>query len=323
MIRLVILTVILIVVIAIPVYAQQAGLTLEGLSSRIDVLFSGQQYLLNRIAALETAVAISSLPQTQQQAVTLPTMTPTPLPPPPPPTPSATPTLEPTATLTPVPAQARAVVGRRSKLRRGPGSFHAVVATVDVGEELKVVGKDLNGIWWKVEYENSSAWISTTYVDAFDTAKVQIVATPTPLPSPSPLPTETPLPTATPEQTSDELWELIKTSVKNDIEGSGGDPATYTTQGIEILAGERIAVLREASELCDLSDEELIEAIETHALPIDESGISAEQEFWMRWIFMSTLSEIADTYEVSCDWHLKGYRDWLLEKYSHEEEETE
>ena len=39
MIRLVILTVVLIVVIAIPVYAQQTGLTLEGLSSRIDVLF--------------------------------------------------------------------------------------------------------------------------------------------------------------------------------------------------------------------------------------------------------------------------------------------
>ena len=248
-------------------------------------------------------------------------MTPTPLPPPP--TPSATPTLEPTPTFTPVPAQARAVVGRRATLRRGPGSFHAVVAIVDVGEELKVVGKDLNGIWWKVEYENSSAWISTAYVDAFDTAKVQVVATPTPLPSPSPLPTETPLPTATPEQISDDLWELIKISVENDIEGSGGDPAEYTTWDIEELAGERVAVLTEASELCDLSVKELIEAIENHALPIDESGISAEQEFWMRWIFMYALSEIDENHEVSCGLHLRGYRDWLFEKYGHEQEEAE
>ena len=80
MIRFVALAVVLVALIALPVYAQQAGLTLEGLSSRIDVLFSGQQYLTHRIAALETAVAISSQQQAVFLATPVPTATPIPLP---------------------------------------------------------------------------------------------------------------------------------------------------------------------------------------------------------------------------------------------------
>ncbi len=60
---------IMIVLGSIPIYAQQAGLTLEQLAGRIEVLFSGQTYLTHRIAALETAVAASSK-QTVVQVVT-------------------------------------------------------------------------------------------------------------------------------------------------------------------------------------------------------------------------------------------------------------
>lgn len=94
----------LVALLALPVYAQQSGLTLEGLSSRvealtkrIEVLFAGQEYMTYRMNALETVVALSS----EQVAIVVVTATPistatpiptiTPIPSLPPPTPSFTP----------------------------------------------------------------------------------------------------------------------------------------------------------------------------------------------------------------------------------------
>ena len=322
--RFIALAVVLVALVALPVYAQQSGLTLEGVSSRIDVLFSGQTYLTQRIAALETTVAISS----QRQVVALPTMTPVPTLPPPTstftpsptntPIPSSTPSPEPTETLTPSPspthATARVVAIRRQTLRRGPGINHAIIETVNTGDEFIVLGKNLNGTWWQISYEGRPAWISTAYVDEFNTDAVRIAPTPTSLPSPTVRATKTPIPTATMEKMSNVDQELVLISVKKDMEGSGQNPENESFEQLQIWVNERIHKVNVASKKCGLSIEELFEMIEPHALRLEENGLAAEKEWWVRWSFLGIIAEREEGRSGSCNWYLEGYVEWLLDQ---------
>lgn len=330
--RWIITVVVLVALIALPVYAQQSGLTLEGLSSRIDVLFSGQQYLTNRIAALETAVAISS----QQQVVMVVTATPippTPLPtatqPPPAtytpvptrtPRPTATATRRPSATFTPVPAQAMVVVIRRQMLRRGPGTNHAVIDTVSAGDEFDILGKNMNGTWWQVEYEGQPAWISASHVDAFNTDRIAIVSTPTPLPSPTVADTATPVPTATTEVLSQDEWELMMELAEKDIEGMGRDPDIYTTAQMRSMASNLTTELRKAAENCGMDLMELARIIDSEALLLEETGIPKRLDAAARWDFIRTLTEYWDeSVKSSCERKIVGRRLWIVANYGEEE----
>ena len=326
MFRFIALAVVLVVLVALPVYAQQSGLTLEGVSSRIDVLFAGQTYLTQRIAALETTVAISS----QRQVVALPTSTHTPVPssptqtftpiPTPIPQPTKTATMEPSVTPTPRPAQALAVVIRRQMLRRGPGTNHAVIDTVSAGDEFDILGKNMNGTWWQVEYEGQPAWISDSHVDAFNTERITIVATPTPLPSPTVADTPTPNPTVTIESLSQEAWEYMKGFAKRDTIGMGRNPDNYTDKQYEEWMGMLTTKLREAAKNCDMDLMELAKFIDEEALLLEETGIPERLDAAARWDFLRTLTEWWDeSVKSSCERKIVGRRLWIVANYGDEE----
>lgn len=323
------LAVVLIILIVIPAYAQQAGLTLEQLAGRIDVLFAGQTYLTQRIVALETAVAIA-----QQQAIVVPTVTPippsptpsqthTPTPSPEPTvtattepsaTPSATPswTFTPSVTPTPTPVSARVTADRRLSLRRGPGNNHSIVVYVELNNQFEIIGRNLAGSWIQVNYNGKVGWLPARYADDVNTFPV--VATPTPLPKPTIRPTKTPAPTPTLARMSDAEWELILTSVKNDMEGSGQNPEYETAEQLRIWVNERIPRVNTASKRCNLSIEELFEMMEPHALRLEEDGLAAEKEWWVRWSFLNILAEWEEGRTGSCNWYLEGYVEWLLDQ---------
>ena len=183
-------------------------------------------------------------------------------------------------------------MNRKAMLRRGPGSYHAVIAAVEAGNEFDILGKDFNGLWWQVEYEGSLAGILTSYVDATNTSQIQIVATPTSLPSPTYAPTPTQTPTPTPEQVSVEDWKLIRESVKNDILGSGNYLYNYDNPTLDKFTSELLLMLRKASEICDMPIARIIKSVEEYAAPVDRLGISAQNSFWVRYAYITALSEL-------------------------------
>ncbi len=174
----------------------QGELTLEGLSaqvenltSRVAGLFTTQDELVQRLAAVETAIAPT------------PTNTTTP-----------TATATPSPTVTPLPEVPLATINRTINVRRGPGTHHAVIGRAEGGEQFPIIGKNIAGDWWQIDFRGQEAWIYAPYTTASDVGSVQVVPTPTavpterPTPSPTRAPTETPRPTATPDKRQEDTY---------------------------------------------------------------------------------------------------------------------
>ncbi len=332
MIRFIVLAVVLVALIALPVYAQQSGLTLEGVSSRIDVLFTGQTYLTQRIAALETAVAISSQQQAVVLATPIPTATHLPLPtqtftPIPTPTseptetptrePSATPTRIPSITPTPTTASASVTADRRLSLRRAPGNS-SIVAYIALNNQFEVIGKNLDGSWVHVNYNGQIGWLQASY--AKGVSNLSIVSTPTPLPSPTSRPTRTPIPTATMEVLSQEAWDYMIEFTKRETIGLGRNPDNYTDEQYDEWTGTFVTKMREAAENCDMDFLDIAKIIDEEALLLEETGIPKRLDAGARWDFTQLLTEWWDeTVESSCKRKIIGRRLWIVANYGDEE----
>ncbi|MFP4324337.1 MAG: tetratricopeptide repeat protein, partial [Anaerolineales bacterium] len=100
------------------------------------------------------------------------------------PTPTNTPTQTPTATITPTPEGLAAfVTAENLNVRNGPGEDFDIIAHVEQGITLPVIGRDEDGFWLLVEYDNNQqGWIFSGFAslntDIQDAPDVQ----PTPLP---------------------------------------------------------------------------------------------------------------------------------------------
>lgn len=136
-------------------------------------------------------------------ATPLPTWTPTPGPPTPTPMPTATPgppTATPTATATPLPPVVVEVVVDKANVRQGPSTFYPVVARLDAGTQVTVVGRNRAGDWWKICCVNGmDVWISDSVVtvDGPLWAVQEETNIPPPPPTVPPPPTPEPTPTYT------------------------------------------------------------------------------------------------------------------------------
>ena len=142
-----------------------------------------------------TTLSPTSQPSTVNSTRTLPTSTPTiePSPTPLPPTatpvpPTATPVL-PTPTpipLTDTPVPPDAIVSANElRMREGPGSNYAIIATYPRGVELEVLGKITNGDWLKVQSpEGKVGWMSAALlevnIDLNAVPLAEVPPTPTP-----------------------------------------------------------------------------------------------------------------------------------------------
>jgi len=129
-----------------------------------------------------------------------PTLTPTPGPPTgtPPPTPTpGPPTVTPLPTGTPLPPVQVQVKTTNANVRQGPGPGYPLVAKIDKGTEITVVGRNASGTWWKVCCVNGAdVWIADQVVNV--TGPVWSVPEVTNIPPPPPTAVPTSTPTATP-----------------------------------------------------------------------------------------------------------------------------
>ena len=161
---------------AVPLYAQDAGLTLEGLAAKVEAVIELVASMSERMIPLEERLAIL-------EATATPTVTPTPSPTPPP-TPTPTPT-SPSPTVR---------MSGTMNLRAGPGTNYPILGQAAAGDQFPISGKNPAGGWWQIIYGGQYAWVYSPLVTAINPELVPVASIiPTPPPTPIP-PAATPIP---------------------------------------------------------------------------------------------------------------------------------
>ena len=161
---------------AVPLYAQDAGLTLNNLAARVEAMVELVASMFERMTSLEERLAIL-------EATATPTVTPTPSPTPPP-TPTPTPT-SPSPTVR---------ISGTMNLRAGPGTNYPILGQAAAGDQFPISGKNPAGGWWQIIYGGQYAWVYSPLVTAINPELVPVASNiPTPPPTPIP-PTATPIP---------------------------------------------------------------------------------------------------------------------------------
>jgi heat shock protein HslJ len=85
-------------------------------------------------------------------------------------------------------------------IRTGPGTIYPAVGLAPFNTTLAITGRSADSQWWVTPIQgapNNQGWVSASWVQAFNTTNVPVVAAPPPPPPPTP--TATPLPQATPQ----------------------------------------------------------------------------------------------------------------------------
>ena len=172
----VLLLVVTLLGMAVPLYAQDAGLTLEGLAAKVEAVIELVASMSERMTPLEERLAIL-------EATATPTVTPTPSPTPPP-TPTPTPT-SPSPTVR---------MSGTMNLRAGPGTNYPILGQAAAGDQFPISGKNPAGGWWQIVYGGQYAWVYSPLVTAINPELVPVASIiPTPPPTPIP-PAATPIP---------------------------------------------------------------------------------------------------------------------------------
>ena len=161
---------------AVPLYAQDAILTLENLAAKVEAMVELVASMTERLTSFEERLEIL-------EATATPTVTPTPSPTPPPtpiPTPtSASPTVRMSGTM---------------NVRAGPGTNYPILGQAEAGDQYPISGKNPAGGWWQIIYSGQFGWVYSPLVTAINPELVQVASIiPTPPPTPIP-PTATPIP---------------------------------------------------------------------------------------------------------------------------------
>ena len=181
----VLLIVAFLVGIAVPLYAQDAGLSLEGLAAKVEAMVELVTSMSDRMNSFEQRLAVL-------EATDTPTATPSPTE-----TPTPAPTLSPTPTPTPTPDSPTVTITRTMNVRAGPGTAYPVVGYAASGDQYLISGRNPAGGWWQIIYRGQYAWVYAPLVTATNADLVQ-VASFIPTPPPTPVPTATPIPPAQP-----------------------------------------------------------------------------------------------------------------------------
>ena len=296
----------------------QGELSLEGLAdqvksltSKVAEIFTTQDDLAQRLAAVETAIAPTPTPT----ATPSPTVTAT-----------ATHTTTTVPSPTPLPDEPFVTLQRRMNVQRGPGTHHDILGTAEAGVEFDITGKNLNGDWWQIDYDGQSAWVYAPYVTANYVDSVQIVPTPTALPTSTPLPTRTPPPTATPApaQSSGEVADQLLAGnalglilLDRQEEHLKVQWQAMPKEEQAKIHGFIMSYLSLAASYCDLSVEDMTDLAHKHGSELEFVGYTTRNDVRPRTFLLYLLGEFAmenTTRDKSCDELLETLVLYLLDK---------
>ena len=271
--------VVLLLASTVPLYAQQTGLTLEDLSSRIELILVGQGYILKRVAALETAVAA--------------------------PTEAA-------------PAQIRIVANANVNIRRGPGTEYAIIGTAKKGDVFILIDSDAEINWWEVGFQEESGWIHAYYVDLVDFENASGLDTPNPSYSTAAGPTITPTPTDIPHGATHKEWAQMANLVAEDIKARGIEKNYLTPEALRDVINTYLQTAIEAAEDCEFTTTELMRVVDDYAEEVDEAGVSERLGISSRWDLLNSLVEFRIP-AFTCEENIQLRVEWIIEEYSEDE----
>ena len=66
----------------------------------------------------------------------------------------------------PPPTDPVVTIDRNMNVRSGPGTFYSVLGTATPGEQFLITGKNTNGSWWRINYNDQSGWVFVQLVTA-------------------------------------------------------------------------------------------------------------------------------------------------------------
>jgi hypothetical protein len=192
-----------------------------------------------------------------------PTATATPVPPTETPTaePTTTPTGTPEPTATPtatVLAQPQASTTSAINVRSGPGTGYPVVAQLQPGRPVDILGRNNDGAWWQVLLLNGDeGWVAASVVDV--TGPVDDVAVAANIPPAPVQPTARPQPTAAPA-------------------AQPTQPPAPAPSGGYALVGFRLRPVGQDSQRCDGGDHNIfVTVLDAGGAPID--GVRVQEIF--------------------------------------------
>lgn len=122
-----------------------------------------------------------------------------------------------TEKITSVSNESAHVIGHDVNLREGPGTDYKVIDTIGYLATVEITGKTDD--WYRIEFEDSEAFISKQFISL----GAEPTPTPKPTATPKPKATATPKPTATPS--------VEETTDTNTDEGSDAETNVSITQG--------------------------------------------------------------------------------------------
>ena len=226
------------------------------------------------------------------------TLTPTRIRPTPTRRPTQTPTRRPTATRrptrTPTAVNAYITITRNMNVRRGPGTNYAVLGYAAVGEEFDINGKNLDGDWWRIEFEGQNAWIYAPYVTSTNTNRIQVVPTPAAPPTATPRPQ--PSPTLSFQQTVEEYaYALIirdQRAAGNSEESWRSNSQSFRDAAMAMTSG----LLANTADYCDESIEETALLVDEYGAYLDNVGYTTRNDVRARMILMAFMLGFAEEF---------------------------
>lgn len=101
----------------------------------------------------------------------------------------------PTPAATPTPQGVVATITRAvQNVRSGPGLNYDVIGQLSQGEQVQVIGANLDFSWLVIQFRGQQGWISRAILDTFGSLNSLPIVNPPPTPTPPPSPTVPPLP---------------------------------------------------------------------------------------------------------------------------------
>lgn len=127
-----------------------------------------------------------------------------------------------------------AVANASVNLREGPSTAYPVVGGAQPGQCGQIVGRNEGTTWWAISTTQGVVWVSATYVTAYNTANVPVIAAP-------PLPPDLPTPPPPDQPSSDYVITTeplnVRTGPSNQFPSLGKVPAGTVFQVLGSAGG--------------------------------------------------------------------------------------
>ena len=130
-----------------------------------------------------------------------------------------------------------ATVGGDMNVRSGPGEEYDRIGGATLGEEFEITGKDTDGDWWRIDFDEQAGWIYASFVTATNAENVPIVGSSM---------TETPEPAAGTETGSPDAESPVVT-ILGDMNIREGPGTEYDRIG-GATAGEEFTITGKSAD---------------------------------------------------------------------------